>query len=219
MMSASQCYSKQDFETFEKRFQTTFFNSLSGFKSLNLVGSCDAQGSTNLTLVNSVFHVGANPPLIGLVFRPNSVPRHGLENILETESFTLNHVSKAMLERAHQSSARYDRNVSEFDACEFNREYGAIKAPYVQESQVKIGLKLAEVLPVELNATTIIISEIQEVILPNSAVGDDGYVDLEKLGSLTCAGLDAYFQPQFLKRLSYPKVDRPVQALGGQDRK
>ena len=45
-------------------------NSLGGFKSVALIGTKSEAGNTNLAIFSSIFHLGANPPLVGLIFRP-----------------------------------------------------------------------------------------------------------------------------------------------------
>ena len=84
----------KDFDHMEKHYRANFINSLSGFKSANLIGTKSLSGQENLTLVSSVFHVGSDPATLGLIFRPNIVPRHGYENIISTTFFTVNHISK-----------------------------------------------------------------------------------------------------------------------------
>ncbi|TAE44770.1 MAG: flavin oxidoreductase, partial [Bacteroidetes bacterium] len=100
----------------EREFRRNFVNGLSGFKSLNLAGTVSATGQTNLAIMNSAMHVGADPPLMGLLIRPAVTPRHTLQNLLETGFFTLNHVTEALYVQAHQTSARYPAEVSEFEA-------------------------------------------------------------------------------------------------------
>jgi hypothetical protein len=39
-----------------------------------------------------------------------------LENILETNFYTINHINKSSYKKAHQTSARYPKEVSEFEA-------------------------------------------------------------------------------------------------------
>ncbi|MEO8762599.1 MAG: flavin reductase, partial [Bacteroidia bacterium] len=101
---------------FEQRYRATFINSLGGFKSLALIGTRGSNGTTNLATFNSLFHIGANPPLFGFIIRPDSVERHTLNNIYETGSLTINHVSEGFYMAAHQTSARYDSSISEFSA-------------------------------------------------------------------------------------------------------
>ena len=93
-------FSKNTIENLDSRYRAHFINSLSGFKSANLIGTQDNQGHTNLAIVSSVFHLGAHPPLVGMIIRPHSVPRHTLENILETGFYTINHVNKTIYQQA-----------------------------------------------------------------------------------------------------------------------
>lgn len=89
-------FSKDRINTLDSRTRAHFINSLSGFKSANLIGSQDHQGHTNLSIVSSVFHLGANPALVGMIIRPHSVPRHTFENILQTGFYTINQVNQAI---------------------------------------------------------------------------------------------------------------------------
>ena len=100
----------------EQRFRATFINSLGGFKSVLLVGTRSGNGQENLAIFSSFFHLGANPPLFGLVVRPDVSPRHTLENILETKQFTLNQITEDFFEKAHHTAARYPKEISEFQA-------------------------------------------------------------------------------------------------------
>jgi flavin reductase (DIM6/NTAB) family NADH-FMN oxidoreductase RutF len=192
--------------TFEKQYRTNFINSLSGFKSANLIGTISSEGKTNLAIFSSVIHVGANPPLMGLLMRPVSDERHTYTNIKETNHFTINHINKEIFKQAHQTSARYDKDVSEFDACGLTPEFKeALKAPYVKESEIKIGLKFVEEQEIKSNGTIFIIGEIVEIILPDDVVATDGYVDIEKAGTIAISGLDSYHETKRISRLAYAK--------------
>jgi len=68
-------FSKDEIDNLEQRERVLFINSLSGFKSANLVGTANTQKQSNLAIVSSVVHLGANPPLLSMVMRPRSVPR------------------------------------------------------------------------------------------------------------------------------------------------
>lgn len=203
-----------DFEQMTKHFRTQFFNSLTGFKSINLVGTIDKAGQTNLAIFAQVFHLGADPSLMGMIVRPASVPRNTLENIEETGVFTLNHIKADFVEQAHQTSARYDKMVSEFDAVALTPYYTeALIAPYVKESDIRVGLKCVEQIPIKSNETILIVGQIIEVILPENIVGEDGFVNIHDAGTITGAGLDAYFSTNKLQRLSYAKPDKALQQI------
>ena len=207
-------FTLEDIKALNTRFRTTFINSIAGFKSLNLVGTINDEGQTNLAVFNSIFHVGANPPYLGMVVRPNEVERHTLENILSVEHYTLNHVNPEIIRQAHQTSARYPKQISEFESTGLSPFFTKkILAPYVQESHVKIGLILKENMLVKANNTMIIIGEINEIIVDETAIENDGYVNLEQLKTCTVAGIDAYFSTTKIERLNYAKTDSPVSSL------
>jgi len=209
--SSTKYFSQEAFPNLEKRYRTRLINSLSGFKSLNLVATVSAKGATNLSLVSSVFHLGANPALMGFIMRPVSATRDTYNNILETGYYTFNHIQESFYQQAHQCAARYAPEASEFEATGLSPVFkNDFKAPYVAESNIQIGLSLQEQIPIPLNGTILIIGAVEEMYLPEEVVGADGYIDIGAAGSITCSGLDAYHTTQKLKRLSYPKVDKSL---------
>lgn len=203
-----QTFTTAEFQKMERRYRAAFFNAIGGFKSVNLIGTKDEEGHTNLAIFNSVFHLGADPPLLGMVVRPHTVERHTLENILQTGAYTINHISESFFREAHQTSAAYPREVSEFEACGLTPLYrSCCAAPFVQESRLQIGLKFIEKKDVQWNGTHIVIGEIICVTAPEQCIGADGFVDIEQAGTMTCSGLDAYHLTRRLARLSYAKPD------------
>lgn len=204
-------YTSEDIASMEQRYRANFINAIAGFKALNLVGTRSENGQDNLAPFNSIFHVGANPPLIGMISRPDSVDRHTLENIRKTSFYTLNHVHEGMVNQAHQTAARYELNESEFDAVGLEPETIAnFYAPFVKESRIKLGLEVRQIMPIELNGTVLIIGEVTQIALDDEFIADDGFIDLAKYGSTTVVGLDAYYRPELLKRLSYAKPNQPL---------
>lgn len=198
-------------QSLDDRFRALFINSLSGFKSANLVGTQNKQGATNLSIVSSVFHLGANPPLVGMIMRPHSVRRDTLENILETGFYTLNHVSTDIYQQAHQTSARYDVDQSEFAEVGLTPSFQAdIPAPFVKESRLKVGVKLVETQLLKVNNTELVIGEIIWVDVENDAVSEDGYIDITQLNTVAVSSLDCYHRSEKLGRLTYAKPDKPV---------
>jgi flavin reductase (DIM6/NTAB) family NADH-FMN oxidoreductase RutF len=204
----------EDIAAMEDRYRVFFVNALSGFKAAHLVGTRNLEGMDNLAVFTSIVHIGANPPLLGLVSRPNTVPRDTLENIAATGEYTINHVNSDMLSAAHQTSARYPAEVSEFEATGLTPHHSErLAAPYVAESRLTIGLEHRQTIDIELNGTHLVIGEIVEVIVDSEAIAEDGWVDLASLDSVCAAGLDAYYAPQRLARFSYAKPDRPLRTL------
>jgi flavin reductase (DIM6/NTAB) family NADH-FMN oxidoreductase RutF len=197
---------KEDVLKFEKLYRATFINSISGFKSASLIGTVSNNGNTNLAIFNSVIHVGANPPALGFLMRPVSVERHTYINIKETGFFTINHINKDIYRQAHQTSARYEKDISEFKECKLTPEFSdGIPAPYVKEAKTKIGLKFIEEHEIKYNGTIFIVGEVAEIILPEHIIEEDGFLNIEKAGTVTISGLDGYHETKRIARLSYAK--------------
>jgi flavin reductase (DIM6/NTAB) family NADH-FMN oxidoreductase RutF len=207
-------FDRQDIENLDKRFRTAFINSLSGFKSLALIGTQDKNNQTNLAVFNSLIHIGANPALVGFISRPGVVERQTLENIVETGFYTINHVTEDFYRQAHQTSARYPREVSEFDVTGLTVAYkNDFFAPFVAESNVQIEVEFKEQVHLTINNTVLIIGEIKAVYFPADCLFEDGALDLEKAGTLASLGLDGYHKTQRLARLSYAKPDKMPEDL------
>lgn len=195
----------------DQRKRAHLINSLGGFKSVCLIGSIDSQQRTNLTIFNSIVHLGAHPPLVACIIRPDTAERHTLDNILETQCYTINHLNESIYQKGHQTSARYHKTISEFDAVGLTPEFrNPFLAPFVKESQVKLGLEFRQRVNIDLNGTILIIGEIVHVSFPTPCWHTDGYLDIEKAGTIAGSGLDSYHVTHRLKRLSYAKPDLPL---------
>ncbi len=189
------------------RFRATFINSLWGFRPLALIGTSDKFNRTNLSIFNSIVHLGANPPLFAMIVRPDSVERHTLENIRERGEFTVNMVGKDFVEQAHQTSARYPKEVSEFDATGLTQLWrNGIDVPFVKESAIQIHATVVEEYRLAVNNTQFLIAQVEQVFIEPATIQEDGYVDHIKAQTATGCGLDGYYEPQLLKRLPYAKV-------------
>lgn len=202
-------YTRDDLQQLPSRYRAQLVNSLTGFKAANLLGTQNSNGQTNLAMVSSAVHLGADPALIGLVMRPPVVERHSLDNIQDTGFYTLNHVHPEILAQAHQSAAKYPRSVSEFEAVNLDVEYPYdFAAPAVAQSRLQIGLRLIEIMAIKHNGTEFVIGEIDWVRIKGDVLHDDGYADIEQLDSVTVSGLDSYHSTAKIARLGYPQPDQ-----------
>lgn len=193
-------------------YRRNLINCLSGYKSLNLIGTRSKVGLTNLAPFSQVFHIGANPPLIGILFRPDTVVRHTLTNILETNFFTLNQVTSKYYKEAHWASARWEG--SEFEKTGIEPEYlNDFFAPFVEKSPLKLACKLVETQTLQVNQTILLIGSIEDIYLDENGLREDGSIDLNILDSVTVSGLDEYYVGKKLARLSYAKTDREVEEI------
>jgi flavin reductase (DIM6/NTAB) family NADH-FMN oxidoreductase RutF len=187
-------------------YRRNLINCLSGYKSFNLIGTQNSKGKTNLAPFSQVFHIGANPPMVGILFRPNTVIRHTLDNILETGIFTMNQVTSEFYKEAHWTSARWED--SEFDAVGIEAEYlNGFRAPFVKKSPVKLSCTLLETQQLKVNETIFMIGRIVSVYIDEKGLRNDGSLDLVALDTLTVAGLDDYYIGKQVGRLSYPKPE------------
>ena len=207
---------QQTLQSLDKRQRVALVNSLPGFKPVVLVGTLNKASQTNVCVINSCFHVGADPALMGMIIRPapEATERHTLENILETKTYSVNAVTRVMAQRAHHTSARFDRDQSEFDACGFVEQWHEnFPAPYVSESPLQLGLRLAEHLPLSINGTHLIIGSIEQIHLSKNAQRADGSLNLQAMDIVAGVGLDAYHSVGTAQRFSYAKTDKPPELI------
>lgn len=129
-------FDKNKIENLDKIYRLNLINSCTGYKSANLIGSVDMNGNTNLAIFSSITHLGSDPAMIGFVLRPRTVPRNTYNNLFTTKFFTVNHVKSDDIEDAHHTSAKYPKEISEFDKTKFEAEYlDGFIAPYVKGSR------------------------------------------------------------------------------------
>lgn len=207
-------FNASNIDQMEKRYRANFINALSGFKSANLIGSINQSHQHNLAIVSSVFHIGAHPPLMGMIMRPHTVPRDTLQNIKETGVFTINHVNIEHVAQAHHTSARFAESVSEFEQVGLTPWFSSThRAPFVAESKLKIALEVQDIQLLALNQTELVIGQVVEVIVDETAVEADGYIDIEQLNCAAISGLDSYHSTSRIARYGYAKPDMSPEIL------
>ena len=201
-------FSSKDFAKWEKSYRRNFFNSIGGYKSINLIGTRASNGRANLGLFFSVTHLGSTPPLVGVIFRSPTVPRHTLENIYETGFFTINSVQRNYIEEAHQASAKYPENLSEFQEVGLRESYHAnFLAPYVERSRIKMGLSFVEKHEILANGTVLVVGEVVECWVDGDALGTDGFVDHSEIGNVAVNGLDTYYSTAKIAKMPYARPE------------
>lgn len=206
--------SSSEISSWSRFYRGNFVNSLSGFKPVSLIGTISETGCNNLAIFSNIVHLGADPALVGYVNRPLEAAPHTIANIQKTGVYTINHIHEEILSKAHQTSAKYPEHVSEFDAVGLTPQFvEGINAPFVQESRVKYALALREIIPISWNNTFFVIGEIQSVLLDSSFITADGFLELEKAGSLCSLGLDGYYNITRLARFAYAKPDKELKRI------
>jgi flavin reductase (DIM6/NTAB) family NADH-FMN oxidoreductase RutF len=204
----SKHFSLSELQTWDRFTRANFINSLSGFKSLSLIGTVNSNGVSNLAVFSNIVHLGADPALIGFVNRPLSAAPHTLTNIQETGFYTVNLVTESIYKQAHQTSAKYPDGVSEFEMTGLTEQFrDGCSAPFVAESPVQYLLKLEQVIPIELNGTFFVIGSFQEAYVPAEIKEEDGFLDLAKAGIITSLGTSGYYKTDKIDNLPYAKVN------------
>ena len=193
-------------KNFKKVYRLNMINSITGYKSANMIGSRSNSGNENLAIFSSVTHLGSNPPLLSFTLRPNTVPRHTYKNFRENKVFTVNHVTLYQIEDAHHTSAKYDEEISEFNQTALSPEYkNDFYAPFVKGSPVQLGCRYLNEYDIIENGCVLIVAAIEHIFIENQLLKDDGWVKLEDGDVMTINGLDGYALPKLRKRLDYAR--------------
>lgn len=201
-----QHFSKDNIDALATRYKNNLINSISGYKSANLIATISKAGNTNLAVFNSVVHLGSNPALLGFILRPTTVPRHSYQNMKETGVFTINHISKDQIEDAHHTSAKYAEDISEFDQTKLEAEYKAdYLAPFVKGAPVQIACRYVNDYLIKENDTLLVVGAIEHLFVQDEMLLEDGWVQLDKGNIVTINGLDGYALPQLLERFPYAR--------------
>ncbi len=200
-------YTNQQIKDLNRVKRLNIINSVSGIKPANLIGTADDNGQLNLAIFSSVVHLGSDPALLGFIMRPTGdVPRHTYENIKSTGVYTINHVHENVIQRAHYTSAKVDKEISEFEACNLTPEFlNDFTAPYVKESPLRMGMQLLDEIPIPINGTVMMVGEIQHLYLPDEAVAENGWINLEKSGGVGISGLNSYYQLKQIDSFPYAR--------------
>lgn len=202
-------FQREDLEGLSKIYRLNLLNSVTGYKSAHLVGTRSKKGVENLAIFNSVVHLGSDPALIGIVLRPTTVPRHTYSNMKETGVFSLNAITRDQISDAHHTSAKYPKEVSEFDQTKLESEQkNNWEAPFVKDAPIQMGCRFENEYPIKENGTILLVGSIQQLYISDPLLLEDGWVQLDKEPIVTINGLDGYALPKLLERFPYarPKI-------------
>ena len=205
----------EEIRQMEKIFRLNLINSVTGYKSANLIATKSSKNIVNVAVFSSVTHLGSEPPLLGFITRPTKeVPRNTYKNIKESQYFTVNHIQKDMIEKAHQTAAKYDEEISEFQKTGLEEEYlDGFFAPYVKQSTVKLGCKFINEYYIKENDTIMLIGGIEHIYFDEGIQAPDGWLRLDDAETVTINGLDAYALPNLLDRFHYARPDQEIKSF------
>lgn len=206
--------SSGDISKMEKIFRLNLINSCTGYKSANLIATKSKSGNSNVAVFSSVTHMGSNPAMLGFVTRPLNVARNTYKNIKETSYFTVNHIHEKMIEQAHQTAAKYDEEISEFHKTGLTEQFlDDFHAPYVEQSEIKLGCKYLNEYEIKENDTVFVIASIEHIYFDEGVQMPDGWIRLDDAGTVTINGLDGYSLPALLDRFHYARPGQEVKSF------
>ncbi len=180
-----------------------------GYKSANLIGTVSKDGVTNLAVFSSITHLGSDPALLGFILRPTTVPRHTYSNLRELGYFSVNAISESIISEAHQTSANYPKEVSEFEATGITVEWKqGVTVPFVDQSPVQLLCKYLNEYTIHENGTLHVIASIEKIYVNESMLNDDYWIQLDKGNVVTINGLDGYAKTELIERFPYARVNK-----------
>lgn len=199
-------FSSEQIHSLDKIYRINLINSCSGYKSANLIATQSTDGQPNVAVFSSVTHLGSNPPFLGFILRPTTVPRHTFKNIKETKFYTINHIHKSIIKDAHHTSAKYPENISEFDVTNLEMEYkDNFHAPFVKNCAVQMAMEYVEEYYIKANNTLLVVGKMNHLYVDDAILNEDGFINLAKAETATINGLDAYAVPESNLRLMYQR--------------
>lgn len=205
---------KKELLEMDKIFRRNLVHSSTGYKSASLIGTASSKNNCDLAVFNSVFHLGSQPPMLGCIIRPGTVPKSTYHNIVNTGFFTVNHIHKDMVEQAHQTTASHEPEISGFEKGGFDKEFlENFPAPYVSQSQIKLGCKFLNEYHIKENNTKMLVAAIEHIYFEPGIQMPDGWLRLEDSGSVVFDGLDAYALPSLLDRFHYARPGQEIKSF------
>lgn len=195
---------RKDITNLDKYSRINLVNSITGIKPALLVGTKSIENVTNLAIFSSIVHISSKPALLGFFLRTNKKTRRDTyENISESNIYTFNHINAPMVQSAHQTALKYDKDISEFDTCQLTEDYiEGFDSPFVKESKVKIGMCLREVVQMNCTESKLIIGEINHILFDKYFLETDFSINVNKSGSISVCGLNHYYENK--KKISFP---------------
>jgi flavin reductase (DIM6/NTAB) family NADH-FMN oxidoreductase RutF len=207
-----QVFSKEAIEAWDKEFRANFFHAAIGVKPAILIGTKNLEGVSNAAIFSSVFHLGSTPPIFGFMVRPGESVGNTYHNIQQTGSYTFSLIPAALIEKAHQTAARYTPEQNEFLETQLE-EFDFEGFPALATAPVVMKLNYLETLPITHNQTKIVLGEVVAVQINPEVVQADGMVDHQTAAIAAVTGLDTYYKVEKLARMAYAKPQLPPRKI------
>lgn len=205
-MTELKSFSSEEIKSLDRAYRRDFINRITGAKLAWILGSFHPEFGENLALFSSIVHVGANPPLVGIVFRPSMGKLHSLRNINETKLFSLNSLPLKFRKEIHSSSANGSEELDDFDSIGLQREIDSSHPiPLVKEASIRMLLEPVELAPIRTNSNHFLVSEIKKVEI-NVAFLDSNELPIPE-GLTYVSGLDLYCKVESIQSMPYARIE------------
>ena len=60
-------FTEKEIQDFDKIYRLNLINSITGYKSANLIATQSATGASNVAVFSSITHLGSDPALLGFI--------------------------------------------------------------------------------------------------------------------------------------------------------
>ena len=136
-------------------------------------------------------------------------PKQTLNNIIDIKDYSINHVNKSIINRAHSCSFKFTSEESEFTECNLSEEYIVnCKAPIVKESNVSFAVRYQRHLSIQDNGVIMVIGKIKSIFVNEGIIQDNGEIDFNQSSSIGVAGNNTYYGVDKIESLKYLKLDQ-----------
>ncbi len=190
-------WSRSDLLGLERRYRRDLINRISGSRTAWLLTTRSLDGTANIGLFSQVVHIGANPPLMGVLFRPKTDRHQSLDNIEETKLFGLHAVHTDRWQDAHATSFAFKASQSEFDECGWQEEkMPGSDLPIIKDSLARIVLEPKEVVHIRSNQCRMVVGHIRSIQIREDQLDSDQLPRPEDW--LNVCGLDLYMNNQVI---------------------
>lgn len=180
------------------------------------IGTRSRGGQPNLAPFSYFNGLAAAPMLVGVSIGrrrgagPDAPPvaKDTLENIRETEVFSVSMATERHLEAMVRTSGEWPRGTNEFEKAGLPRaECETVAAPYVSDAPAVLECRLSQLVELGDAPNTLVIGEVLAVRLgPGLVVEEESlHVDVESLRPVGRLGLDEYTLLGELRRFARPR--------------
>lgn len=205
--------------TLSRRQRYRLITSLVVPRPIGWIGTQSADGRPNLAPYSYFNALSDAPMLVGASVGKRRAPggeladKHTLDNIRDTEAFSVSMVAESHLEAMVRTSGDWPRDMDEFIVAGLEAaECETVDAPCVADAPAVLECRLFRIVPLGDAPNTLVIGEVLAIRLdPTLSVDDESlHVDPTSLRPVGRLGLDQY---TLLGELRH--VPRPIVGGGG----